>query len=93
MLEKLREEGEEGIRGCTKMAGQHLQHNEHELGQTLADSEGQGGLACCSPRGREELDTTERMNNNNSCIALIFLPQVHIAFCLAGHFSTLVLGL
>ena len=80
MLEKLREEGEEGIRGCAEMAGQHHQHNEHELGQTLGDSEGQGGLACCSPRGREELDMTERMNNNSS-IAPIFLPQVHIAFC------------
>ena len=24
---------------------------EHELGQTLGDGEGQGGLACCSPSG------------------------------------------
>ena len=24
--------------------------------------DGQGGLACCSPRGRKELDTTERLN-------------------------------
>ena len=23
---------------------------------------GQGGLACCGPRGREELDMTERLN-------------------------------
>ena len=33
-----------------EMAGWHLQCNGHELGQTLGDGEGQGGLACCSPR-------------------------------------------
>ena len=32
------------------------------FGQTLEDSEGQGGLACCSPWGRKESDTTERLN-------------------------------
>ena len=26
------------------------------------DRSGQGGLACCSPQGRKELDTTERLN-------------------------------
>ena len=30
---------------------QHHQCNEHELGQTLGDGEGQGGLACCGPHG------------------------------------------
>ena len=30
------------------------------------DSEGQGGLACCSPRGHKQLDRTERLNSNNS---------------------------
>ena len=27
----------------------HHQCNEHELGQTSGDGEGQGGRACCSP--------------------------------------------
>ena len=27
-------------------------------GQTLGDSEGQGGLVCCSPQGCKELDMT-----------------------------------
>ena len=36
----------------------------HELGQTLGDDEGQGGLACCNPWGHKQLDTTRRMNNN-----------------------------
>ena len=34
-----------------EMAGWHHQCNEHELGQTPGDDEGQGGLAWCSPRG------------------------------------------
>ena len=32
---------------------------------TLGDGEGQGGLACYSPWGREELDMTWQLNNNN----------------------------
>ena len=34
------------------------QLNGHELGQTLADSEGQGGLAFCNPQGRKVSDIT-----------------------------------
>ena len=41
-----------------EMAGWDHQCNEHELGQSLGDGEGQGGLACCSPWGHKELDTT-----------------------------------
>ena len=48
------------------MAGQHHQFNGHELGQTLGDSEGQGGLVCCSPWGRKESDMTWHLNNNVS---------------------------
>ena len=36
----------------------------HKFEQTLRDSEGQGSLACYSPRGHKESDTTERLNNN-----------------------------
>jgi len=43
--------------------------DEQEFEQTLGDREGQRGLACCSLWGHKELDTTERLNNNNSaCI-------------------------
>ena len=38
--------------------GWHHQLNGHESEQTLRDGEGQGGLACCSPWGRKELNTT-----------------------------------
>ena len=33
-----------------EMAGWHHQLNRHEFEQILGDSEGQGSLACCSPR-------------------------------------------
>ena len=39
-----------------EMVGWHHQLNGHELGQTLGDSEGEGGLARCSPRGLKESD-------------------------------------
>ena len=32
----------------------------------LWETEGPGSLACCSPWGHKELNTTERMNNNVS---------------------------
>ena len=40
------------------MVGWHHQFNGHKLRQTPRDGEGQGSLACCSPWGCEELDTT-----------------------------------
>jgi len=33
-------------------------HNEHDFEQTLGGNEGQGSLACCSPWGCKESDTT-----------------------------------
>ena len=46
------------------MVGWHHRLDGHEFEQALGDSEGQGSLACSSPRGRKESDTKERMNNN-----------------------------
>ena len=45
--------------------GWHRWINGLEFEQTLGDSEGQGSLACCSSRGRKELDTAQQVNNNN----------------------------
>ena len=50
-----------------EMVGWHPQLNGHEFEQTLGDGEGQGSLACHSPWGHKELDTTERLNNNSYC--------------------------
>ena len=47
-----------------EMVGWHHQLSGHEFEQALGDGEGQGSLACCSPWGHRELDTTERLNNN-----------------------------
>ena len=46
-------------KGATEdeMVGCHHQLNGHEFEQTLGES-GQGSLACCSPWGCTELDTT-----------------------------------
>ena len=41
-----------------EMAGWHHRLSGHEFEQTLGDSENQGGLACCSPWGPKESDTT-----------------------------------
>ena len=46
-----------------EMVGWHHRLNGHEFEQTLGDSEGQGSLACCSPWGLKESDTTEQLNN------------------------------
>ena len=42
-----------------KITGSHHRLNGHEFEQTLGDGEGQRSLACCSPSGRKESDTTE----------------------------------
>ena len=45
-----------------EMVGWHHRLDEHEFEQTLGVGNGQGSLACCSPWGRKESDTTEQMN-------------------------------
>ena len=42
-----------------KMVRWHHQLNVHEFEQTPGDGEGQGSLACCSPRDPKESDMTE----------------------------------
>ena len=56
--------GQKEKKAENEMAGWHHQCNGHELGQTLGDGEGQGGLVCCSPWGHKELDTTRQLKNN-----------------------------
>ena len=45
-----------------EMVGWHHWLNGHEFEQTLGDGEGEGSLACCSPWGCKESDTTEQLN-------------------------------
>ena len=57
MLERLKAGGERD-----EMVGWHHQLNGHEFEQALGVGDGQGSLACCSPRGHKESDTTEQLN-------------------------------
>ena len=45
-----------------EMVGWHHRFDEHDLEQALGVGDGQGSLVCCSPWGRKESDTTERLN-------------------------------
>ena len=58
-----------------EMVGWHHWLNRHEFEQTPGDSEGQGSLACSSPWGCKQLNTTEQLNNNNSTIGWIVPPK------------------
>ena len=45
-----------------EMVGWHHRFFGREFDQILGNGEGQGSLACCSPWGHKESDTTERWN-------------------------------
>ena len=45
-----------------EMVGWHHQLYGHEFEKTPGVGDGQGSLACCSPWGCKELDTTEQLN-------------------------------
>ena len=52
-------------------AGWHHQLDRQEFEQALGVGDGQGSLVCCSPWGRKESDTTERLKraNKHRCIS------------------------
>ena len=56
-----------------EMVGWRHRLNGHEFEQAPGDSEGQGSLACCSPWGCKESDTTEQLNNSNSYRSILYL--------------------
>ena len=64
------------------MVGWHHRLNGDEIEQTPGDSDGQGGLACCSPWGRRESGVTERLNGDNDtvCNSYIFQTQITIRY-------------
>ena len=51
------------MKGTTEdeMVGWHPRFDGHEFEQALGVFDGQGSLACSSPWGHKELDTTERL--------------------------------
>ena len=58
------------------MVGWHHRLDGHVFEQAPGVGDGQGGLACCSPWGRKELGTTERLNNNEFALNH-FLKEIH----------------
>jgi len=65
------------------MPAQRHRCNEHELGQTLRDGDGQGGLLCCSPWGCKELDTTG--NKFYASVYIYIYIYIYIYVCLNIH--------
>ena len=53
---------EGGRRTEDEMVGWHQRLDEQEFEYSPGVGDGQGSLACCSPWGCKELDTTERLN-------------------------------
>ena len=61
MLGKIEEKGTKE----DEMVGWHHQLNGHEFEQAPGDGDGQGSLACYSPWGHKESDTTEQLKKLN----------------------------
>ena len=61
MLGKIEGQEEKGTTE-DEMVGWHHLLDGHDFKQALGVHDGQGSLACCSPWGRKESDTTERLN-------------------------------
>ena len=53
-----------------EMVGWHHRFDGQEFEQVPGVGDGQGSLACCSPWGRTESDTTEWLNNNTHTYTL-----------------------
>ena len=53
-----------------EMVEWHYRLDRHEFEQALGVGDGQESLACYSPRGRKDSDTTERLHFHFSCLYL-----------------------
>ena len=62
------------------MVGWHLRLNGHEFEQAPGVGDGQGGLACCSPRGHKALDATEQLNNSSSSSSKILMKTSNFQY-------------
>ena len=56
-----------------EMVGWHHRPDGHESEQAPGDGEGQGSLACCSPWGRKESDTTEQLKSTEQILSFFVL--------------------
>ena len=53
---------EEKVTTEDELVGWHQRLDGHEFEKTPGIGDGHGSLACCSPQGQKESDTTERLN-------------------------------
>ena len=81
-IEGGRRRGQQRMRWLDGITASRL--DRHDFEQTLGDGEGQGGLACCSPWGHNESDTTEWLENNKKSNYVGLLNQVAGAWNLSG---------
>ena len=56
-----------------EMVGWHHPLDGHEFEQAAAVGDGHGGLACYSPSGRKESDTTEQLNSNSEYLCGLWI--------------------
>ena len=83
-----------------EMVEWHHQLNGHEAEQVLGVGDGQGGLACCSPWGHKESDTTEQLNQTEHFLKcykyMNFKPQLYHLYVFSKskspHFNHLVVS-
>ena len=61
-----------------RMVGWHHRLDGHEFEQAPGVGDGQGSLACCSPWGSKESDTTERLNWTDRGLAISLNPGIQI---------------
>ena len=69
----------QGEKGMTEheMVGWHQWLNAHEFEKAPEDGDRQGSLACCSPWGCKDQDTTEWLNNINFILYFKVKCTVH----------------
>ena len=59
-----------------EMVGQHHRLNGHEFESAPGVGGRQGGLACCSPWGCKESDTTERLNWTELWLSKVYMINI-----------------
>jgi len=69
------------------MVGWHHQLDGQEFEQAPGVGDGQGGLACRSPWGRKESDTTEQLNTEREKMKHNIEKQMvaHLSMCTHTH--------
>ena len=68
-----------------EMTGWQSPMNGHEIGQFWGDGEGQRGLACCSPWGHKESDTTGYWTTTTQAICFLYIISIISTSCLLNN--------